>query len=463
MERSMRINQSDVAMRDLLSQIDNLDAKKKRLRIAQSCQYGREMAEYYEFFDTMKRDMLKQSLIVAKLKEQQCEAHLQIMREYRRAEEQIQSTQPPPVNQHTEWATVATQAIRTIGELGQTLLTSRATTQIEKQRAATATEPRADEARKTADEKPARRAAAEQTTTTVAAVPGAAAVPAATLSTSLARTAPVGAMDAIEALCAKMDRLFGGAGGQPSTSMPVVAQTERATDTQSATSAATASITPSATPRVVPNVTPTVTASVTRTITPTVTASITPTVTPNLEQSERRADGCAEGSSLSMADGRPSTKATPAMEMPHAAVAPMAARTEAIVTPSVTPSVTSSVSQIERGADGCDEDPLGAKASVSPESTASPTVKQTAEPLTETAQTGASKGASLTLSQNPYVKSWRSIKSFVRRMTDMDLMVFTSSIPMFRSFLAMLRALTPYYQGPSLSLDELTEMAAAPS
>ena len=59
----MRINQSDVAMRDLLSQIDNLDAKKKRLRIAQNCQYGREMAEYYEVFDTMKRDILKQSLI----------------------------------------------------------------------------------------------------------------------------------------------------------------------------------------------------------------------------------------------------------------------------------------------------------------------------------------------------------------------------------------------------------------
>jgi hypothetical protein len=168
----MGINQSDVAMRDLLSQIDNLDAKKKRLRIAQNCQYGREMAEYYEVFDTMKRDMLKQSLIVAKIKEQQCEAHLQIMREYRRAEEQLQSTQPPPVNQHTEWATVATQAIRTIGELGKELLTSRATKQIEKQRAAT--EQRADEARKATDEKPARRAAAEQTTTTVAAVQGAA-------------------------------------------------------------------------------------------------------------------------------------------------------------------------------------------------------------------------------------------------------------------------------------------------
>ena len=463
----MGINQSDVAMRDLLSQIDNLDAKKKRLRIAQSCQYGREMAEYYEFFDTMKRDMLKQSLIVAKLKEQQCEAHLQIMREYRRAEEQLQSTQPPPVNQHTEWATVATQAIRTIGELGKALLNSRATKQIENQRAAT--EQRADEARKTTDEKPARRAAGEQTTTTVAAVQTATVT--APVSASSAPAAPVGAMDAIEALCAKMDRFFGGAGGQPPASMPVAAQTERATDTQTATSATTATITPSATPIVVPNVTPSVTASITPTvttgitpnITPTVTSNITPTVTPNREQSERRADGCAEGSSLSMADGRPSAKATPAMEMPHAAVAPMAARTEAIVTPSVTPSVTSSDSQIERGADGSDEDPLGAKATESPAGTASPTVKQTAERPTETTQTDASKGASLTLSQNPYVKSWRSIKSFVRRMTDMDLMIFTSSIPMFRSFLAMLRALTPYYQGPSLSLDELTEMAAAPS
>ncbi len=455
MERSMGINQSDVAMRDLLSQIDNLDAKKKRLRIAQNCQYGREMAEYYEVFDTMKRDMLKQSLIVAKIKEQQCEAHLQIMREYRRAEEQLQSTQPPPVNQHTEWATVATQAIRTIGELGKELLTSRATKQIEKQRAAT--EQRADEGRKATDEKPARRAAAEQTTTTVAAVQGVAvtAVPAATVSTSLARTAPVGAMDAIEALCAKMDRLFGGAGGQPSTSMPVVAQTESAIDPQTATIAATESITPTVTPTVTP------------TITPTITPTVTPTVTPNREQSELRADGCAEGSSLSMVDGRPSAKATSAMEMPHAAVTPTAATTGAIVTPSVTPSVAPSVapsvSQIERGADGSDGGSLSAKASESPAGTASPTVNHIAELPTETAQTGASKGASLTLSQNPYVKSWRSIKSFVRRMTDMDLMIFTSSIPMFRSFLAMLRALTPYYQGPSLSLDELTELAAAPS
>ena len=65
-------------------------------------------------------------------------------------------------------------------------------------------------------------------------------------------------------------------------------------------------------------------------------------------------------------------------------------------------------------------------------------------------------------SQNPYVKSWRSIKGFFRRMTDMDLILFTSSGEMFRVFMAMLRALTPYYQGPSVSMEELMKMGAVP-
>jgi hypothetical protein len=121
------------------------------------------------------------------------------------------------------------------------------------------------------------------------------------------------------------------------------------------------------------------------------------------------------------------------------------------------------IDQNEREADGGNEGQPSSKASELPASTAAPAMRQAAEPQTETAQPDARKSAALTLSQNPYVKSWRSIKSFVRRMTDMDLIVFTSSIPMFRSFLAMLRALTPYYQGPSMSLDELTELAAAPS
>ena len=75
----------------------------------------------------------------------------------------------------------------------------------------------------------------------------------------------------------------------------------------------------------------------------------------------------------------------------------------------------------------------------------------------------AARSAALALrSQDPHVQSWRTIKRFVRRMTDFDLLAFTSSVPMFRGFLAMLRAMTPYYKGPSLSLDELAAAGAGP-
>ena len=40
---------------------------------------------------------------------------------------------------------------------------------------------------------------------------------------------------------------------------------------------------------------------------------------------------------------------------------------------------------------------------------------------------------------------------FIRRMTEFDLIAFTSSVPMFRAFLAMLRGMTPYYEGPKFS------------
>ena len=450
----MRRKQSDVAMRSLLSEIDNLDAKKKRLAIAQGCQYAREMAEYYEVFDTMKRDMLKQSLIIASITEQQCEAHLQLMRDHRRAEEQFQSTQPPPVNQHTEWATVATEAIRTIGELGKTLLTTQATKQIVKQRAAIATKSVADEAIKVADAEPtARRAATETITTTVATVQ---AVAASNVPASPAHSAAIGPIAVLDVLTAKLDRLFGGAGGQPPASKPVAEQTARATDADTATMAATAIITA--------NVTPCITPSATHDVTPKVTPNLTPKVTPNREQFETRKDTSVEGSSLTKTDDRPFANAMEVHSEERAAVTPTAMMAEAIVTPnvttSVTPSVTPTIDQNERQADGTNQGQSSSKASELPASTAAPAMKQAAEPQTETAQPDARKSAALTLSQNPYVKSWRSIKSFVRRMTDMDLIVFTSSIPMFRSFLAMLRALTPYYQGPSMSLDELTELAA---
>lgn len=50
--------------------------------------------------------------------------------------------------------------------------------------------------------------------------------------------------------------------------------------------------------------------------------------------------------------------------------------------------------------------------------------------------------------------NWCTIKRFVRRMTDFDLFVFTSSLTR-SGLLAMLRAMTPYYEGPKGFLDEL--------
>ena len=129
----------------------------------------------------------------------------------------------------------------------------------------------------------------------------------------------------------------------------------------------------------------------------------------------------------------------------------------------------------EKSDDDEPRDPPGAAASGKPTAhtsqpsdgiaarTANEEAPAQASARTETTQT--SQPAAIVVSptsQNPYVKSWRSIKSFFRRMTDMDLLLFTSSGEMFRVFLAMLRALTPYYQGPSVSMEELTRMGAVP-
>lgn len=84
--------------------------------------------------------------------------------------------------------------------------------------------------------------------------------------------------------------------------------------------------------------------------------------------------------------------------------------------------------------------------------TAPSTPPPTAEPELTPAQRRAKW---LSECKDPHVQSWRMIKSFVRRMTDFDLLAFTSSLTMFRAFLSMLRAMTPYYEGPKLSLEDL--------
>ena len=146
-----------------------------------------------------------------------------------------------------------------------------------------------------------------------------------------------------------------------------------------------------------------------------------------------------------------SVKATPPPVSPVVESAPVSSVTETTPTPSSAPPSASS----ERASDSDKPDDPPPPA---------PSVGESTPPgPTPTDPGAAARSTALALrSQDPHVQSWRTIKRFVRRMTDFDLLAFTSSVPMFRGFLAMLRAMTPYYDGPSLSLDELAAAGAGP-
>ena len=146
-----------------------------------------------------------------------------------------------------------------------------------------------------------------------------------------------------------------------------------------------------------------------------------------------------------------SVKVAPTPVSPVVESAPVSSVTEKTPTPSSAPHGASS----ERASDSDKSDDPPPPAPSADESTP--------PGPTPTDPGAAARSTALALrSQDPHVQSWRTIKRFVRRMTDFDLLAFTSSVPMFRGFLAMLRAMTPYYDGPSLSLDELAAAGAGP-
>ncbi len=73
----------------------------------------------------MKNDMLRQVLTVSKITQQQSEMHIMMMG---RLKEEYEKFKPHPVVEDTKqtWGLVATEALKTIGELGKTAMTSRA-------------------------------------------------------------------------------------------------------------------------------------------------------------------------------------------------------------------------------------------------------------------------------------------------------------------------------------------------
>ena len=341
-----------------INEAASIENKKKRHKLVSKLNYAQEIATHYEVFDTMKNDMLRQVLTVSKITQQQSEMHIMMMG---RLKEEYEKFKPHPVVEDTKqtWGLVATEALKTIGELGKTAMTSRAMMLAEVTRPALPARSVDDDANKSieqAAERAAKKASAE-----IAA------------EAAQAKATAERAEEMLAEVLRRLDRM---AEQRQSPPEPAKAQPE-----------------------------------------------------PVKAQPEP-------------------VKAPP--EPVKAPPVPVKAPPEPVK------------AQPEPVKIKDDDDKPGDPPTPRPTATTSEPAEKASEAApTDAAKTDESRRGALVLSQNPYVKSWRSIKSFVRRMTDMDLVVFTSSIPMFRSFLAMLRALTPYYQGPSMSLDELMSAEAA--
>jgi hypothetical protein len=136
---------------------------RRRHKLVNKLNYAQEIATHYEVFDTMKNDMLRQVLTVSKITQQQTEMHLMMMG---RLKEEYEKFKPHPVVEDTKhtWGLVATEALRTIGELGKTAMSSRAMMLAEVTRPALPARSADDDANKAleqAAERAAKKAAAE--------------------------------------------------------------------------------------------------------------------------------------------------------------------------------------------------------------------------------------------------------------------------------------------------------------
>ena len=141
----------------------------------------------------------------------------------------------------------------------------------------------------------------------------------------------------------------------------------------------------------------------------------------------------------------PQTDAAPIIEQPVKVAAESSVKAE---------SASRDVAKTESASDGASQQATTAQAART--ATTEKPETATKPPQSKPELTPAQRRAKWLIEcKDPHVQSWRMIKRFVRRMTDFDLLAFTSSVPMFRAFLAMLRAMTPYYEGPKFSLDEL--------
>ena len=374
----------------LISAAGDIETKKQRHKLAGKMQKTKHIAETYELFDTMKSDMLRQIIALSKISQKHNEIQLAITDKLKESLDKNIAAAVNPASAKEMWAPVATELLRTLGDLGRTAMSARALQLTDTPRPALPPRSEPDEVIRQATE------AAERVAQKTAAQVNSVAEQAAQRATESASSQAAQALATAERVESKFSALL--------ERLEQMMSSNRAT------------VPPPAAP-VVESV-----------------KATPPPAAPVVESVKA-----------------PPPPVSPVVESVKAAPPPVSPVVEPPATPSsATPSASS---EPARDSDKPDDPPPPA-ASAGESAPPGPTPSDPA---------AAARSSALALrSQDPHVQSWRTIKRFVRRMTDFDLLAFTSSVPMFRGFLAMLRAMTPYYDGPSLSLDELAAAGAGP-
>ena len=360
----------DDALAVLMSAAGDVETKKKRHKLASKMQTSKHIAEHYELFDTMKSDMLRQILALSKISQKHNEIQLAITDKLKESLDKNIASAANPTPEKEMWAPVATELLRTLGDLGRTAMSARALQLTDTPRPTLPPRSEPDEVLRVATE--AAEKVAQKTAEQVSAVAEKTVQRVAESVTAQAAQALAAAERAESRIAAIFERL------------EQMMSANRAAPPHAAQVVESVRVAP-------PPVSPIVESAP---VSPVVEQTPTPSSAPPGAWRERASDS-----------DKPDDPPPPA--------------------PSVSESTPPGPTSTDPGA----------------------AVRSTALALR---------------SQDPHVQSWRTIKRFVRRMTDFDLLAFTSSVPMFRGFLAMLRAMTPYYDGPSLSLDELAAAGAGP-
>ena len=114
----------DDTLATLIGAAGDVETKKKRHKLASKMQKSKHIAENYELFDTMKSDMLRQILALSKISQKHNEIQLAITDKLKESLDKNIAAAATPESTKEMWAPVASELLRTIGDLGRTAMSA---------------------------------------------------------------------------------------------------------------------------------------------------------------------------------------------------------------------------------------------------------------------------------------------------------------------------------------------------